>query len=483
MKLSTQIAVGFLIAISIDLLDSYFNYTLTLKVNKDTEFLTRSETIIRNSSRLNKGVIDMQSSFRGFLLTAEEHFLSAYYDGLTTLPELIKEEESIASSSSQHQKLDSINLLHSLWIAYADSLIIAKKEATGGASAAKKYQYLFETQFRKEVGRSYNDRLTKLFNSFDQYEYRLREERRVALTKSIRRTERFSLLFSILIIVVGSGTATVLVLKITRRIHSLVRVAENITRGNFTRVNDGKNDELSSLSLSLDVMSARLSKNITDLEKKNDELDQFAYVVSHDLKAPIRGISNVVQWIEEDLPGEISAEMRKYLNLIPDRIQRMESLIDGLLEYARISRDRSTKELVDLNILVQELGEIIVPNKYLFKVEELPSLCTEKVLIQQVFSNLISNAVKYGGEQIAISCEDAGSFYEFRVNDNGGGIPQEYHEKIFIIFQTLREKHDKESTGIGLAIVKKIIGDKHCTIKVASLPGEGTSFIFMWPKN
>ncbi|HEY4289831.1 MAG TPA: ATP-binding protein [Puia sp.] len=483
MKLSTQISLGFLIAISIDLLDSYFNYTLTLKVNKDTEFLTRSETIIRNSSRLNKGIVDMQSSFRGFLLTTDDHFLSAYYDGLKTMPQLMREEGVIASSAGQRQKLDSITTLHKSWIGYADSLIVAKKAADSSPAAAKKFQYLFETQFRKEIGKSYNDGIVSLFNSFDQYEYRLREERRSALARSIKRTERFSLIFSILIVIIGSGTAIFLLLKISRRIQSLVKVAENISRGNFARVNDDKTDELSSLSNSLDVMSMRLSKNITDLEKKNVELDQFAYVVSHDLKAPIRGISNVIQWIEEDLQDEISEKMRKHLDLIPERIKRMENLIDGLLEYARISRDKSTKELVDLNALVGELAEIIVPKGCGFIFKDLPTLWTERLLLQQVFSNLISNAVKYGHGQITVSCRDTGNFYEFTISDNGPGIPPEFHERIFIIFQTLREKHDKESTGIGLAIVKKIIEDNHCTIRIVSPDGSGTNFIFTWPKD
>jgi len=103
-----------------------------------------------------------------------------------------------------------------------------------------------------------------------------------------------------------------------------------------------------------------------------------------------------------------------------------------------------------------------------------------------VFSNLISNAVKYTPPEngrIEISSVEKENYYEFSVSDNGSGIDQEYHEKIFVIFQTLREKHDKESTGIGLAIVKKIIEERHCTIHVVSSAGKGATFIFTWPKN
>ena len=205
----------------------------------------------------------MQSSFRGYLLTEDVHFLTAYYNGLRTLPPMLKEEKETASSPAQRQKIDSIEGLHHRWVAFADSLIEAKKRSSFNAAAAKKYSRLFETQFRKEVGRKYNDRIAQLFNSFDQFEYGLREQRRETLSESIRRTKRFSLLFSIAMILISTGTAVFLVTRISRRIRSLVSLAENISRGNFSRVNDTRNDELSSLSLSLDMMSAKLSKNIS----------------------------------------------------------------------------------------------------------------------------------------------------------------------------------------------------------------------------
>jgi signal transduction histidine kinase len=284
-------------------------------------------------------------------------------------------------------------------------------------------------------------------------------------------------------IVVSSGIAIILVTKISRRINSLVRLAENISRENFGQINDNRRDELSSLSLSLNTMSARLSKSIADLKKRNDELNQFAYVVSHDLKAPVRGIANVVRWIEEDLAREISVKMRGYLDVIPERITRIESLIDGLLEYARIGRDNSAKERVDVGGLIDELVEITVPKDCRVNKIDLPVFFTEKLLLQQAFGNLISNAVKYGNGEITISCLDIGEYYEFSVGDNGPGIPEEYHERIFVIFQTLREKGDKESTGIGLAIVKKIIDDKNCKIRVRSSDAGGATFIFTWPKS
>ena len=134
----------------------------------------------------------MQSSFRGYLLTEDQRFLASYDEGLKSLPTLLKEEAVLATSPGQRQKLDSIQALHNLWINYADSLITAKKKAALEPAAAKQYQYLFETRLKREVGKNYNDQIEKLFNSFDHYEYQLREERRNILATSIRRTGKDS---------------------------------------------------------------------------------------------------------------------------------------------------------------------------------------------------------------------------------------------------------------------------------------------------
>jgi signal transduction histidine kinase len=486
MKLSTQISLGFLIAISIDLLDSYFNYSLTLKVNTNLTFLSNSETIIRNSSQINKGMVDMQSAFRGFLLTNDEHFLVPFNSGINTIYKQINTEKVLTSAVPlQLKKLNAIDSLHNLWINYANKLIEAKRKSSVNAAANKVYQGLVKNQFRGQIGKNYNDQIAAIFLSFNEFEYKIREDRRMVLARSIKSTERSSLIFSFLLITVGSILAVFIVRKISERIRTMVKLADSISKGNFTTVEDDKNDELSSLSKSLNEMSLKLYHNMRQLEKKNFELDQFAYVVSHDLKAPVRGIANVIQWINEDLEHEISSEMRKYLTIIPDRLKRLEGLIDGLLEYARVGREQLPKERVDVEKLVTEIAEMIVPAGYKFIANNLPVLLTEKVLIEQVLSNLISNAVKHTSAEhgvITVNGTKIDGLYEFSVSDNGQGIEKKYHQKIFEIFQTLREKNDKESTGIGLAIVKKILDERHCNIWVSSTPGYGAKFNFTWPE-
>ncbi|MGN6180285.1 MAG: ATP-binding protein [Mucilaginibacter sp.] len=486
MKLATQIALGFFIAISIDLVDSYVNYSLTKKVDTNTSFLINSEAIIRTSGSLNKNIIDMQNALRGFLLSGDRKFLIRYKGNLTAIPALIKQEKALIDVPLQVMRLDTIIELHSEWLKYANKSVDAKLKAIANPALNKSYQDFLNTQFKLSAQKNYGAKTAAIFTSFDQFEYTLREKRRQALSASIQKTDRYSLLFSVLLIITGTAIAYFLIRKIVWRIESMVCLAERISAGDFNTVQDNKRDELTRLSTALNLMSQKLSHNINELERKNEELKQFAYAVSHDLKAPIRGISNVVHWLEEDMADEISPDMKKYLDIIPQRLQRMGDLVDGLLQYARIGRENYPRENVDVTALVKDIGELIIPEGYRYTIGNLPVLFTEKVLLEQIFGNLLSNAVKYtdpANGHIEISCVEHNTFYEFAVADNGIGIEPQYHEKIFEMFQTLRNKHDVESTGLGLSIIKKIVEENAGMVKVFSSLNEGAKFVFTWRKN
>jgi PAS domain S-box-containing protein len=224
-----------------------------------------------------------------------------------------------------------------------------------------------------------------------------------------------------------------------------------------------------------------------DLEKKNSELDQFAYIVSHDLKAPLRAINNLSEWIEEDLGSEITDDVKTHMALLRGRVKRMELLINGILDYSRAGRIKTREEMVDTSLLIDEIiSSLAIPRN--FKVNLMgvfPVFKIEKLVFEQVLTNYISNAVKYNNNPqpvVSVSCNESDLFYEFCVSDNGPGIDKEFHEKIFVIFQTLQSRDKIESTGVGLAIVKKIVDDKGGRVWLESSPGNGASFFFSWPK-
>ena len=243
---------------------------------------------------------------------------------------------------------------------------------------------------------------------------------------------------------------------------------------------EARADELSQINL-------MLLQTTAELEKRNKELDQFAYVTSHDLKAPLRAIANLSEWIEEDLQEALTPDTQKQMDLLRGRVYRMEALINGLLQYSRVGRIKTEPEAVVVAQLLAEIIDSIAPPQD-FTIEivgEMPTLVTERIPLQQVFSNLISNAVKHHNRsdgKVTISIQEQEEFYEFTVVDDGKGIASQYHDKIFVIFQTLESRDKRENTGIGLAIVKRIIEENGGTITLESQPGKGTSFRFTWLK-
>jgi signal transduction histidine kinase len=480
MKLSTQILLAFSVIILLSVADSYTNYMLSKKVQRNSEFLARSEGIIRTSNKTHKAIIEMQSAFRGYLLTDDQTFLESYFKGLKIVPILIKEQQlRIGIHNKQRLLLDSITLLHNDWLKYSALLIASRKKAP------ESYLELFESTLKKHVGKKINDEIADKFSRFDRIEYKMRKHHTDMLLTSMKYARTFSLIFLTLTIIVGVLSTVIIILLTTKRISSMVRLAENISKGKFTIVKDTRNDELTALAISLNSMSGKLDKNIHELKNRNAELNKFAYVVSHDLKAPIRGIHNVVSWIEEDHEKELSPELKRYLKIIPQKTRRMEALINGLLDYARLNL-KTPPENINTNALVHEIADSIVPRNFRLEIDDLPDLFTERIKLEQVFANLISNAVKYtppDDGHIQISCKNYAPIYQFSVKDNGIGIAVEYHQKIFEIFQTLREQNEQESTGVGLAIVKKIIDDQDERIIVKSELGKGSEFIFSWKNN
>jgi signal transduction histidine kinase len=202
----------------------------------------------------------------------------------------------------------------------------------------------------------------------------------------------------------------------------------------------------------------------------------------------LRAVSNLSEWIETDLEGQLPPESEQQLQLLRARAQRMESMINGLLEYARAGRVEVATEVVEVAALLAEVIDSLDPPPT-FKIQieaPMPTLNTKRLLLSQVFANLIGNAIKHCDRpdcSLNISVQVKAEEYEFALKDDGPGIAPEHHDKVFTIFQTLNARHDTDSTGIGLSIVRKIVEAEGGTIRLASQVGVGTTFYFTWPKH
>jgi signal transduction histidine kinase len=223
------------------------------------------------------------------------------------------------------------------------------------------------------------------------------------------------------------------------------------------------------------------------LTSANKQLDEFVYIVSHDLKAPLRGLSSLCSFLEDELGTQPKPEIIELMSLMKNRTGRMQTLIDGILHYSRMANSKGEKEDIFINELISNIIDLIEPPPHIrFEVEDnLPFVKAERIKLHEVFQNLMSNAIKYNDKEkglIKITHYNYPEHYEFMVQDNGCGIKPEHYEKIFSIFQTLLPKDKNESTGIGLTIVKKIIEQQGGAITLESEYGVGTTFKFIWKK-
>jgi PAS domain S-box-containing protein len=226
-----------------------------------------------------------------------------------------------------------------------------------------------------------------------------------------------------------------------------------------------------------------------ELERSNKELNDFAYVASHDLKAPLRVIANIVQWLEEDLAEHLTGDSKENMEMLRGRVLRMDKLLTDLLEYSRVGRARDARynEIVDGATLLADVLELLAPPPGM-RIEVAPELAAVRVQrmpLQQAIHNLIGNAIKHHDKPdgtIWVEVVDGGEHYRFTVRDDGPGIPKKFHDVVFQLFQTLKPRDQVEGSGMGLALVKKIVLQAGGELALDSDAGRGAAFAFTWPK-
>jgi signal transduction histidine kinase len=238
----------------------------------------------------------------------------------------------------------------------------------------------------------------------------------------------------------------------------------------------------------LQERTRELEKANRALAAANRELEAFAYSTSHDLKGPLRAINHLATWIREDAVDVLPQRSKEHLVKLQGRVQRLDTLLDDLLAYSRAGRQQHTLERTDTTALVRAIVAMLtIPPGFVVQIlEPLPTINTERVPLETVLRNLISNAVKHHHQpaqgQVTIAAQEQEDFVEFTVADNGPGIEQEYHQRIFGLFQTLAPRDKVEGSGLGLAIVKRLVEDRGGTIVLISAPRQGATFRFTWPK-
>ncbi len=234
-------------------------------------------------------------------------------------------------------------------------------------------------------------------------------------------------------------------------------------------------------------LNTELEANVLELKRSNTELQNFTYVTAHDLKAPLRAIGTLIDWVYSDYRDVFAEQGREQMQLVKSRVVRMNELIDSILRYSEIGRGDRNMQKINVEALVTETISKIDPPEHIDIVikDQLPLVVSERLRLMQVFQHLIGNGVKYMDKpkgRIEVGCSDEGAYWQFYVSDNGPGIGEKYHKKIFRMFQTLTPRDELESTGIGLAVVKKIVELFGGKVWLESVEGKGTKFVFTLPK-
>ena len=494
LKTDTKIILGFALAVGILLLTAAASFWSIRGLSVQTAKVEHTYQVLQEVESVTAVLNDAQAGTRGYLLTGDTVYLRPYSMATNQLPASLARLQALTSdNSSQQARLDSLRMLVEQEFRILRPFTEIQKSMSQSAM-----QTLLDTD------RQTLRQVRILYNRTKESEMALLAQRS-ALQDVFEKATPIVVLISAVLAVLITVWLVMKIMQeladnrrlqneladinaeVSRRITQIRDLAEQVVQGDYTvKIADAAQDNLGGLAISLNRMTQTLDASFSALEKRNKELDQFAYVASHDLKAPLRGVTTIVKWIEDELTAELSPQMHTYLDQMKGRLSRLEDLINGLLTYARVGRTAQSAENVNINQLVEEIADLVVPPDFTLRVGPgMPTFVTDRLGLQQVFTNLLSNAVKYhhrGAGQLEITCQEVGQHYEFRVQDDGPGIAPEYHQKIFLLFQTLRDRNTAESTGIGLSIVQKIINEHHGTIRVDSAQGQGAGFIFTWPK-
>jgi signal transduction histidine kinase len=418
-------------------------------------------------------LLDAETGQRGYLLTGRSVYLQPYQAALPRLDGLFAQlERSTAGDATQHDRLERLRGLVGDKLEELSETIDLSDERRPAAAAA-----IVDSDWGKHT----MDQARALIGEMARSENALLEIDRAVHQREQRQTE--------IVLIAGSLGAFILTILLNMAIRGDVaqrRSASALIAEQTAQLKEANRE----LGRAHEVVASALQQReeaLAKLQTSNQELDQFAYVTAHDLKAPLRGIANLAEWITEDLGASISDAAKENLGLLRKRAKHMEALINGILEYSRAGRKTGALETVDLQEMVAEILQLIAPapDRYTIRIpDRLPVLRAPRMTFERIWTNLLSNAVKFSPQSGAIidvtARVDRGA-YEFCVADNGIGLSERDLHRVFTLFHRVTAQAGVEGMGIGLAVVKKLVDSLGGRVWVESVLGGGSRFYFTFP--
>ena len=437
----------------------------------------RARRIVRGSLEVEVLLLAAESSQRGFLLTGEDRYLAPYREAVPSLGERIAEvRELVEPGSPAVPPIGALEENARAKVAELDRTLNAYRS---GGDALQ----LVRTGEGQRLTDAIRDSVTEVLSVYQ--------------TERVESEARIHLFRSYLAWLIGAGNIVAFTLAafvngwISQAVEQLRRANEDLAASAReleaqARMLASKEQRVAAQLEEQRLLGVRLAASNEALRVSNTDLEQFAYVASHDLRAPLRGIANISEWLEDDLGASVTPPVKRHLEALRGRVRRLEALISGIAAYSRAGRAEETVETIDVGRLVRQCVDLLAaPPSVNVAIGPMPTIVAPRTPLQQIFLNLLSNAVKHGapnGGTIEVRADEEPSRWRFSISDRGPGIAPEYHERIFALFQTLAPRDKVEGTGIGLAVVKKLIDRYGGEIRVESRKGEGATFQFTWPK-
>ena len=460
-----------------------------------TRVLDQIEPAYRQAEQLQLALVDQETGLRGYALAGEEVFLRPWETGRRGEAAAVAALDAIADDPDLGLRtaLDQLKARADAWrTQYAEPTLADVRAGRPATASAERGRQLFD----------------ELRLSFTALQRNLDRAAGIARDDLVGAAERLRLVAAlitlgllVLLVVLTVGLRRV----VTRPIAELAAEVRRVAAGNFdSEVHGSGPRELVGLGADVEAMrrqivaeytelreaTERLDQQTKELERSNTELEQFAYVASHDLQEPLRKVASFTQLLERRYKGQLDERADQYIAFAVDGAKRMQVLINDLLSFSRVGRltrehvelsagDLVEQALANLSVVIEETGATVTV------AEDMPRVDVDQSLMVGVFQNLIGNAIKFREEappEIAIDVRDGGEEWEFSVADNGIGIEPEYADRIFVIFQRLHPKDAYPGTGIGLAMCRKIIEYHGGRIWLDTERSGGTTFRFTLPK-
>lgn len=453
MKISTEKTTRIFFFLAAMLLVSvliifYYN---SQRVKSTGDFVEHTQEVLRKNNDVLINILNIQTGLRGYLLTGREYFLEPYNDALSAINSDIIELEILTSDNSRQQvKISYMKKLASERLIFTNKIIELRRQRELNE---------LETIEAVEKGKYSTDKMRSIVTDINKEEFRLLKERRRENDASYENSDWIFLLFLVFIVVILA-----LVVILIKNQNTKNKIAEELQKSTLL-----------------------IQKNIKEISAVNSELEAFSYSISHDLRAPLRAINGYAKILHEDYASYLDTDGISALNSIHSNSKKMGELIDALLAFSKLGRKQVTTSQLNMDALVKLVKEETAnkSSKIEFTLHELLPAKGDQVLIKQVWVNLISNAIKYSNQKLK-SMIEIGSYSKdnlviYYVKDNGAGFDMQYYDKLFGVFQRLHSQEEFEGTGIGLAIVQKIIQRHNGAVWAESKLNEGTCFYFSLP--